>query len=338
MINKTDIILESKNLSIGYSKDNKPIIIQSDLNLQLKKGELCCLIGPNGVGKSTLLRTISKQLNKQKGDILINNLSINKYDFQALAKSLSIVLTDSIQVPNLKVRELVAMGRFPYTNFWGNLNKEDKEKVEESIQLLSLQPLIERNFIELSDGEKQKALIAKALAQDTPLILLDEPTAFLDFPSKMAILAELRKIAHNKNVAIILSTHDLELALKMADLIWLFPEKNNCKTGIPEDLVLSGDISKAFSSKILSFDLKTAHFSQRMETRDVVNVEGNSIEAEWLKRALVRKGISAIANKTNSYTAFYDSSTSKFMLQKENEIIVTFDRINDLLSEIENIN
>ncbi|MDA3906657.1 MAG: ABC transporter ATP-binding protein [Bacteroidales bacterium] len=334
----TDNILDIRDLTIGYLNDDKVVTIQSDLNLQLKKGELCCLIGPNGVGKSTLLRSISTQLSKLKGEILLNGISINDYDNQTLAKTLSVVLTESVQVPNLKVNELVAMGRFPYTNFWGKLNNEDQEKIDESIHLVGLQTLAERNFIELSDGEKQKALIAKALAQDTALILLDEPTAFLDFPSKMAILAELRKIAHSRNVAIILSTHDLELALKMADKIWLFPNKNEFKTGIPEDLVLSGAISNAFSNELLSFDLKTAHFTQRIKTRDILNVEGNSIEVEWLKRALIRKGISANPNNNMMFKALYDGSNNKYILQNENDIIGIFDNINEILKKIENIN
>ena len=336
MISSDKNILETKDLSIGYTKKNKQIEIQSSLNLQLKKGELCCLIGPNGVGKSTLLRSFSAELNSLSGDILLDGTSIKNYDSQQLSKNLSIVLTESVYIPNMTVKELIAMGRFPYTNFWGKINNKDREKVDEAINLLSLQSLANRNFIELSDGEKQKVLIAKALAQDTPLILLDEPTAFLDFPSKMAILAELRKIAHQKNVGIILSTHDLELALKMADLIWLLPEKNKVQTGIPEDLVLKGAISKAFSNDILSFDLKTAHFIQNIKSVDVLNIEGNSIEIEWLKRALIRKGISANTKQSMPLKAYYDSKRREFIIEKENEIFAAFTSIDKILTVIEN--
>lgn len=338
MINSAQNIIETRDLAIGYSEKNKSTAIQSNLNLQLRKGELCCLIGPNGVGKSTLLRSISAQLNSLKGEVLLNGISLNNYDNQQLSKNLSVVLTESIYIPNLTVKELIAMGRFPYTNFWGKLNREDQEKVDDAVELLGLQALADRNFIELSDGEKQKALIAKALAQDTPLILLDEPTAFLDFPSKMAILVELRKIAHTKNVGIVLSTHDLELALKMADQIWLFPKQNEVKTGIPEDLVLSGAITKAFSNDILSFDLKTAHFSQRIKSRDVLNIEGDSIEIEWLKRALIRKGISGNTKQLMPLKAFYNSSTKEFSLLKENKICGAYTTINEILIAIESTN
>lgn len=330
-----DHILETKNLSVGYWVDNKQVVVQSNLNLQLKRGELCCLIGPNGVGKSTLLKTLSKELNLLDGQILIQAISLHKYNNEQLAKHLSIVLTESIQVPNLKVNELVAMGRFPYTNFWGKLTDKDQQIVDQALRAIGLQDLANRNLIELSDGEKQKSVIAKALAQDTSIILLDEPTAFLDFPSKMAILGELRKIAHTNNVAIILSTHDLELALKMADLIWLFPKKNKCITGIPEDLVLSGAISKAFSNETISFDLKTAHFVQRIESKDIVNVEGNSIETLWLKRTLVRKGISAHSNKKNKLKAVYDEEEKKFKLYLKADLIGTFDTIQKTILAID---
>jgi len=338
LISANKYSIETRDLTIGYSKKDSRVAIQSKLNLQLKKGELCCLIGPNGVGKSTLLKTISTQINGLEGEVLLNGMSLLDYDNQRLAKNLSLVLTDNIQVPNLKVSELVAMGRFPYTNFWGKVKKDDQKKVDEAIELLGLQALAKRNFIELSDGEKQKALIAKALAQDTPLILLDEPTAFLDFPSKMAILVELRKIAHTKNVSIVLSTHDLELALKMADLIWLFPEQNKVQTGIPEDLVLSEAISKAFSNDILTFDLKTAHFSQRIKSKDMLNIEGDSIEIEWLKRALKRKGICGNTKALMPMKAFYDDISKEFVLQKEGVTPNKYSSINTILVAIENTN
>ncbi len=332
---KMDHILETINLSIGYTIDNKQVAIQSKLNLKLKKGELCCLIGPNGVGKSTLLKTLSKQLPVLDGQVIIAHNSILDYNNEQMAKKLSVVLTESIQVPNLKVNELVAMGRFPYTNFWGKLTEKDQQIVDQALNTIGLQHLANRNLIELSDGEKQKCVIAKALAQDTSLILLDEPTAFLDFPSKMAILSELRKIAHKNNVAIILSTHDLELALKMADLIWLFPKKMECITGIPEDLVLSGAISNAFSNETITYDLKTAHFVQKAENKDVVNIEGNSLETLWLKRTLIRKGISPQSNKKNKLKVVFDSDEKKFKLYLKSEIIGSFGTIQQTILAIE---
>ncbi len=328
-------ILEIKNLAIGYKTLNEQISVQKNLQLSLKKGELCCLIGPNGTGKSTLLRTLSSQLKALKGDVLFEGESIQSYSHIELAKRISIVLTEGVQIPNLSVYELVAMGRFPYTNFWGKLGVKDQAIVDEAITLLGLLKLKNRNFIELSDGEKQKTLIAKALAQQTPLILLDEPTAFLDFPSKMTILSDLRKIAHLKKISIILSTHDLELALKMADLIWLLPQTNEFKTGIPEDLVLDGEIGRAFSNSILHFDLETAHFVHRTESKDLINVIGDGIELEWLKRALIRRGISGDTSQSMSLKINFSKSLKRYILKKNNQDLGRFESIQDALWAIE---
>ena len=331
-----EYIIETNNLSIGYSDNRKTVEVKSNLNLRLRKGELCCLIGPNGVGKSTLLRTIGKQLKSLRGHILLEQRSLEKYSSRQIATKISVVLTETIHVPNLTVKELVSMGRFPYSDFWGNLDKDDIERIMESMELVGIQDLSERTFDELSDGEKQKALIAKALAQNTPLILLDEPTAYLDFPSKMNLFSELRKIAHLKQIGIVISTHDLELALKIADLIWLMPQNGQVKSGIPEDLALSEAISKTFSSTSLSFDLKTAHFSYHLKTHHLLHVSGKSIEIEWLKRALLRKGISPDSNIEMPLNAEYDSIENKYILQLNNQIIGTFGTIQQILEKIEN--
>jgi iron complex transport system ATP-binding protein len=330
-----DKLLEINNLSIGYQSMGEEFAIQKKLELHMNRGELCCLIGPNGVGKSTLLKTISSQLAPLKGEILFQSHPLKDYNNIELAKRISIVLTEGISIPNLSVYELVSMGRFPYTNFWGKLKKKDCEIIDEAISLLSLENLKNRNFVELSDGEKQKTLIAKALAQQTPLILLDEPTAFLDFPTKMTILSELRKIAHLKKISIILSTHDLELALKMADVIWLLPQANNFKTGIPEDLVLAGEIGKAFSNAILHFDLETAHFVNRTESKDLLNVVGDGIELEWLKRALIRKGISGDTTKPLPLKVYFSKTDKRYFLKNENQNLGSFESIQDVLGAIE---
>ncbi|HAG14904.1 MAG TPA: iron ABC transporter ATP-binding protein [Bacteroidales bacterium] len=330
-------IIETKNLSIGYVSKEKRICVQKNLNLQLRKGEFCCLIGPNGVGKSTLLRTLSRQINLLDGEIFIQKMALNSISNPILATKLSLVLTEKIQIPNLKVRELVEMGRFPYSGFWGNLSPDDNQKVDEAIQLVGIQELEQRNFDELSDGEKQKALIAKALAQDAPLILLDEPTAYLDFPSKMSILSALRRIAHTKQIGIILSTHDLELALKMADLIWLVPANEKVQVGIPEDLVLNGSIGKTFSDEYLHFDMETAHFLHKAIARDFLNVEGNSMEMAWFRRALLRKGIAAETEIQMPYKVSFDEENKLFVVNHQSEPVGQFQEIHEVLSWIETI-
>jgi iron complex transport system ATP-binding protein len=251
-----------------------------------------------------------------------------------LSKSMSIVTTEPIQITNLKVIDLVEMGRFPYTNFWGKLTEEDDRIVHESMQIMGIEELALRNYNELSDGEKQKTLIAKALAQNTSIILLDEPTAYLDFPSKVAILNDLKNIAHSKGIGIVLSTHDIELALKMADLIWLFPKNEKVISGIPEDLVIKNDIQRIFTNEFLTFDLKTAHFTQIIKTRELISITDNSIEMEWLKRALLRKGISTSPSNNLELKVHFNEKEKEFTLENNNSF-KTFKSISEILQEIE---
>lgn len=327
-------ILRTSKLCIGYNGKGEAIPIQSELDLKLKRGELCCLIGPNGVGKSTLLKTISTQLSPLKGEIWLNGKNLSKFNNEELSQNLSLVLTESIQIPNMRVSELVAMGRFPYTNFWGRLEEQDRKIVNEALVMADINALKNRRLETLSDGEKQKVFIAKALAQDTPLMILDEPTAYLDFPSKMAILMELRKIARSKNIAIVVSTHDLELALKMADRIWLMPEKNKFKDGFPEDLVLQGAIGQAFSNNYLSFDLESAHFTYHNQGKDILFVEGNCTEIEWLRRALKRIGINPQSVKPQELHALYNSTEKIYLLKKNNTIIAQCKTIQAFIEQL----
>ena len=211
------IVLE--NLSIGYvAKNNRKIVVE-DINANLLEGELTCLIGPNGIGKSTLLRTLSAFQPAIKGSIAIDGKRLD-------------MLTDK-EVS----RQIVGLGRSPYTGFWGTLNSKDRDIVEDSISKTGITHLAERMIQTLSDGERQKVMIAKALAQQTPVIYLDEPTAFLDYPSKVDMLILLRNLAHETGKTIFLSTHDLELALQLADRLWLLhPATTECKSKKDEQM------------------------------------------------------------------------------------------------------
>ena len=193
--------LTFENLTIGYQLGSKKEkVVASGLSATLESGQLTCLLGRNGTGKSTLLRTLAELW---QGDV-------------------AVVLTDPLDVRNLSVEEVVALGRTPYTNFWGTLRQEDKAVVAEAMKLVGITPLAKTDIGTLSDGERQKVMIAKALAQQTPIILLDEPTAFLDYPSKQEVMKLLHMLAHEQGKAILLSTHDVELAEQYADQIWFF--------------------------------------------------------------------------------------------------------------------
>lgn len=203
-----------EQLSVGY-KGFPPVV--SNINVEIKSGELTCLIGSNGIGKSTLLKTLTGFLPKLSGRLLLDGRDINMLSQRERAKYISIVLTYKSDVQNLSVTEMVGMGRMPYTGFWGKLNANDQTIVAEAIEMVGIEHLRNRMIQTLSDGERQKVMIAKALAQQTPVILLDEPTSFLDFPSKVEMLQLLHRLAKETNKVVFLSTHDLELALRIAD-------------------------------------------------------------------------------------------------------------------------
>lgn len=210
-----------RNLEIGYA--NK--VVAANLNSHFDDGELTCLLGPNGIGKSTFLRTMMGLQPSLDGDIIYiskdgEERSLANMTKKDIARTVAIVLTDKTENANIKVEEIVAMGRNPYTGFWGTLSDYDRKIVENAVDIVGMSGHMKTNIGELSDGERQKIMTAKALAQETPVILLDEPTSFLDFQSKVDMMSLLRSLAHNMHKTIVLSTHDLMLAEKMADKLW----------------------------------------------------------------------------------------------------------------------
>lgn len=210
------MIISISHLSVGYSP-SLPVI--SDINIEVKSGQLTCLIGENGIGKSTLLKTLAGFLPKMGGDLLLDNRDIHSFSQRELARQVSIVLTQKPDVQNLTTEEIIGLGRSPYTGFFGRLRADDRAVVDDAITAVGIEKLRGRMIQILSDGERQKVMIAKALAQQTPVILLDEPTAFLDFPSKAETFQSLRRMAHERDKLILLSTHDLELAVRFADCL-----------------------------------------------------------------------------------------------------------------------
>ena len=210
------MVIHLSHLSVGYSPSH-PVI--SDIDLELKSGQLSCLIGENGIGKSTLLKTLTGFLPKLKGSLLFDNRDIASFSQRELARMVSIVLTQKPDVQNLSVEEIIGLGRSPYTGFFGRLRIEDRMVVNDAIATMGIEKLRGRMIQTLSDGERQKVMIAKAIAQETPIILLDEPTAFLDFPSKAETFQSLQRMAHERDKLILLSTHDLELAVRFSDCL-----------------------------------------------------------------------------------------------------------------------
>ncbi len=231
-------------LSIGYRTKGSVRAVASGVDGTVRSGELTCLMGENGVGKSTLLRTLSGFQPPLSGTIQILGRPLADYSPKELAQTIGVVLTEKPDVGLMTARELVAMGRSPYTGFWGRLSASDHDAVEEAISQVGIHQLADRQVGTLSDGERQKVMIAKALAQQTPIIFLDEPTAFLDYPSKVDMLLLLRRISHEACKTIFLSTHDLELTLQAADTIWLMTRSEGLLTGTPHDLARQGALAR----------------------------------------------------------------------------------------------
>ena len=245
--NKETIRLE--NLVIGYETKT----VAEGINASLNSGELTCLIGPNGAGKSTLMRTICAFQKKLGGNIFIEGKELSEYPDMELARKIGVVLTHRPQIQNMSVEELVALGRSPYTGFFGRLTEEDRRIVAEAIDMIGITSLKDRMIQNLSDGERQKVMIAKAIAQQTPLICLDEPTAFLDFPSKIETMQLLKKLCREQGKTIFLSTHDLELTLQIADRIFLM-QNGTITSGTPQETAQSGALSSFIEREGITFD------------------------------------------------------------------------------------
>ena len=239
-------------LTLGYGNR----ILLQKVYSQLEDGSLVALLGRNGTGKSSLLRALSRQTPSRSGSIYLQGNDISKLSSEELARHISLVTTDKIRVPNLRCKDVVALGRAPYTNWSGRLSIEDKLKVEEAMALVNMTAYAERSMDEMSDGECQRIMIARALAQDTPNILLDEPTAFLDLPNRYEICLLLSKLAKEQNKCIVFSTHELEIALSLCSTIMLID--NPRLYTLPTDaLIAEGHIERLFQNEGVTFDSQT---------------------------------------------------------------------------------
>jgi len=280
------------SLTIGYPAGRKspPRPVAGPLQLALWPGELVCLLGPNGAGKSTLLRTLAGVQVPLGGHLALGGRPLASLSAEARARQLSIVLTERIEAAHLTVLELVRLGRLPHTGWLGGLAARDHAQVQAALAATGTAPWAHRPVGELSDGERQKVLLARALAQDTPVILLDEPTAHLDLPNRVALLRLLHHLACSLGKAILLSTHELDLALQAADRVWLLPTTGPLLAGPPEDLVLSGAFAAAFQREGLAFDPATGTFELHAPTGPAVQLLGDGAAAFWTRRALLRAG------------------------------------------------
>lgn len=270
-------LVQTIDLSIGYSQDGAELCLFENLNMALEAGELVCFMGRNGVGKSTLIRTVAGLQKPLGGKIVIPK-----------QQAVALVLTDKITATHMSVYDLIAYGRYPYLNWNISLGQKDHELIDEAIALVHIEPLIRKRLFELSDGQFQMVMIAKALAQDTPILLLDEPTAHLDLNNRVEIMNTLRELSQKAGKAILVATHELDLALQTADRIWLATNDKKITEGIPEDLVLDGSFDEVFQLK--GFDLKTGKIHHKPFRNIAVTLTGDGHDYLWTKNALERAG------------------------------------------------
>ena len=262
---KRSIAISTHQLCIGYTGRGSRRVVHPELDLQLFTGEVTALLGNNGAGKSTLLKTLCGLLPALHGDIFIDGKPLAGYQHGELATLVGVVLTERTQTGGISVYDLVSLGRYPHTGFFGTLREEDHAAIRHALETVGIADKAQRHVSELSDGERQKAFIAKVLAQECPIILLDEPTAFLDVTSRLETMITLRRLAHREGKAILLSTHDLDTALQLADKLWLQPAWHDAAVekpeivpamicGTPDALVENGALERFFGTATLRFD------------------------------------------------------------------------------------
>lgn len=249
------------SLSIGYFGKRGPIAIQRDINASVEEGQFVALLGPNGAGKSTLLRTLAGFMPALSGSVLIDGRNLAALSDEEISRSVGVVLTERPSVSSMTVEQLVALGRSPYTGFWGRLRDADRKIVEESLELTGCTEMRSRLVDTLSDGERQRVMVAKALAQRTPVILLDEPTAFLDFPSKVEMMRLLRSLAHERGLIVLQSTHDINMALSIADSLWMIDRNLGFAAGSPRELAALQTLQNYFLRPGIAFDSDSLSFT-----------------------------------------------------------------------------
>jgi iron complex transport system ATP-binding protein len=282
--------LSAKDLAIGYRHRGETRTVLSGISLDVAPGELVAVLGVNGAGKSTLMRTLARAQPALSGSIEISGTDIARMSQYDLARTVGVVLTERIAVGSMPAFQLVELGRYPHVNWAGQLTDRDHKIVHSALTAVGAQNLAHRDVSELSDGERQRIMIARALAQEPAVLLLDEPSAFLDVSARVEIMAMLQKLAREENVAVILTSHDLDLALRTADTIWLFTGDGKLETGAPEDLLANGHIASAFSGPSIAFDPTERAFRTLAKTTGTAHVSGPAEAVDLAKSLLAREG------------------------------------------------
>jgi iron complex transport system ATP-binding protein len=310
MERKNAEILNIELLKIGYTSGREAKMILPPLSASARKGELIAVIGRNGIGKSTLLRTIIGLQKSLGGIVLLNKENISGISSNKLARETGYISTEVVRVSNMTVYDLVALGRFPHTNWIGKLDRESRDAIRNALIKTGMENLSGRYVSELSDGERQRSMIARVLAQDTEIMVMDEPTAFLDITGKYEIINLMLNLTR-EGKTIIFSTHDFSIALNQTDKIWLLTEKS-LQEGAPEDLMLQGAFDHLFESSVVGFNSVDGSFSFLNESRGMLYIDGEGMLKKWTERAVIRAGYSLSENKSAPYIKIISGNKNKW--------------------------
>ena len=294
------VAVQTVDLAIGYKTRNARQVVLDGLNLTAQAGEMVCLLGTNGTGKSTLLRTLARIQPALSGSVKIDGVDLGQLSQMELARCIGVVLTERVMVGALTARRVVELGRYPYWDWSGRMTQTDHDVVDWAIESVGASHLASRDSMSLSDGERQRFMIARALAQEPSILLLDEPTAFLDVPSRVDLMGLLRRLARDEQLAIVVSTHDLELALRMADTLWLVAPGKRLTSGTPEDAILAGSVAEAFEAESIRFHPEERAFRLVADTRGYAIVRGDGLNAVLAAAALEREGYQIVSQAADA--------------------------------------
>jgi iron complex transport system ATP-binding protein len=323
---QSDKILKLDSLLLGYGSGKDANILLPPLTSSASKGELIALIGQNGIGKSTLLRTITGLQLPISGKIILKGKDITEFNRYDLAGIIGYISTEPVRVSNMRVFDLVSLGRYPHTGWTGKLEKEDLSMVGEAIEKVGLQKLKGRFINELSDGERQRAMVARVLAQDAEILVMDEPTAFLDIRSKYEVVHLLHDLSRTRGKTIIFSTHDLLTAISESDKVWL-ALKDSFTEGAPEDLILNGSFDRLFDSSIVRFSPSDASFSFSRKMRGKVYIEADGIDRYWTEKAANRAGFEISSDHSGIRIKVSDDDEIKKWLVYTESSVIEFDSV-----------
>lgn len=326
--NSTEI-LSLRSLEIGYSSGWNKNILLPPLSAHANTGELIAVIGRNGIGKSTLLRTLAGLQPSLGGDILLNGKKLQEYARLELAQKVGYISTEIVKVSNMTVYDLVALGRFPHTNWIGTIDRENHDIILDALEMTNMSGFRNRLISELSDGERQRVMIARTLAQDAGIMIMDEPLAFLDIGSKYEILQLMQQLSLKESKTIIFSTHELNMAINQSDKIWLI-NKNRIVEGAPEDLGIAGIFDSLFDSETVKFNSLSGTFSFHNKELKRIYLEGEGVFRQWTEKAINRAGYSVSAGKSIPYIIVPSGENSKWQLITD-DLSVDFTSLYDLV-------